>query len=96
MELIFITVGGAILGIAARYSLPGRHKHGSVLIPAIGAGVAALVWVALTWLGMPWDGGWIWLVALLAAGAVSVATAMILAHRRMRSDDEMLERLSRA
>ena len=37
--------------------------------PPIGAGVAAVVWVALTWLGWAWDGGWIWVVSLVAGGA---------------------------
>ena len=41
MELLFVVLGGAILGLAARYSLPRRHTYGSALVPAIGAGVAA-------------------------------------------------------
>jgi len=68
MELLFVVLGGAILGLAARYSLPRRHTYGSALVPAVGAGVAAVVWVALTWLGWAWDGGWIWVVSLVAAG----------------------------
>ena len=36
MELLFVALGGAILGLGARYLLPGRHTHGSVLVPAIG------------------------------------------------------------
>ena len=79
MELLFVVLGGAILGLAARYSLPRRHTYGSALVPAIGTAVAAVVWVALTWLGWAWDGGWIWVVSFVAAGLASVASAVV--HR---------------
>ncbi|UOE45602.1 hypothetical protein [Agromyces larvae] len=95
MELLFVTLGGAILGLAARYGLPRRQTHGTVLVPAIGAGVAAVVWVALTWFGWPWDGGWIWVVSLVAAGAVSALAALLIGPRREQADAELFERLSR-
>ncbi|MRG60758.1 hypothetical protein GE115_12895 [Agromyces sp. CFH 90414] len=95
MELLFITLGGAILGAIARYTLPKRQTYGSVLVPAVGAAVAAVVWVALTWLGWAWDGGWIWVVSLVLAGAASVATALLIAPRRERADAALFERLSR-
>ena len=95
MELLFVVLGGAILGLAARYSLPRRHTYGSALVPAIGAGVAALVWVALTWLGWAWDGGWIWVVSFVAAGLASVATAWLIGPRRERGDAALFERLAR-
>ena len=36
MELLFVALGGAIIGLGARYLLPHRHTHGAVLMPAIG------------------------------------------------------------
>lgn len=95
MELLFVVLGGAILGIAARYALPRRHTHGSALVPAIGAGVAAIVWVALTWLGWPWDGTWIWVVSLAAAGIAAAASAVFIGPRRERADAALFERLAR-
>jgi hypothetical protein len=95
MELLFVVLGGAILGLAARYSLPRRHTYGSALVPAVGAGVAAVVWVALTWLGWAWDGAWIWVVSFVAAGLASVATAWLIGPRRERSDAALFERLAR-
>ncbi|MET0783473.1 MAG: hypothetical protein ABWY53_04025, partial [Leifsonia flava] len=74
MELLFVFLGGAIFGTIARYTLPHRDEHGSVLVPAIGAVVASVVWVALTWLGWAWDGGWIWWVSL-GASVVAVIVA---------------------
>ena len=95
MELMFVVLGGAILGLVARYALPRRHTYGTVLVPAIGAGVAAIVWVALTWLGWPWDGGWIWVASLVAAGAVSAASALLIGPRREHADSALFERLAR-
>ncbi|WP_205649330.1 hypothetical protein [Agromyces sp. LHK192] len=95
MELLFVTLGGAILGAIARYTLPKRHSYGSVLVPAIGAGVAAIVWVALTWLGWAWDGGWIWVVSLVVAGLAAGASALLIAPRREHADAALFERLSK-
>lgn len=96
MELLFVTLGGVLLGLAARYAFPGRSTHGSLLVPSVGAAAAAIVWVALTWAGMPWDGGWIWVLALVSAGLSSAALAVLLGRRRTHSDAEALERASRA
>jgi hypothetical protein len=95
MELLFVALGGAILGLAARYLLPRRHTHGVVLVPAVGTAVAAVVWVALTWLGWAWDGGWIWVVSLAASALASVAASWFVGRARERSDAELFERLAR-
>ncbi|KQM83088.1 hypothetical protein [Agromyces sp. Leaf222] len=95
MELLFVVLGGAILGLGARYLLPLRHTHGVLLIPSIGAGVAAIVWVALTWLGWAWDGGWIWVVSLVVAALASAASAYLIGPKRERADASLFERLSR-
>lgn len=95
MELLFVVLGGALLGLAARYFFPKRHAHGVLLVPAIGAAVAAVAWVALTWLGMAWDAGWIWVVSLSVSALVAAAVALFLGPRRTRSDATLFERLAR-
>ena len=95
MELLFVALGGAILGLAARYALPGRLTHGAVLVPAIGTMVASVVWVALTWFGMPWDGGWIWWVTLGVTALASVAADLALVRTRTAGDEQMLHTLMR-
>lgn len=95
MELLFVTLGGVILGLIARYSLPHRSTHGSVLVPAVGAAVAAVMWVALTWLGWTWDGGWIWWVSLGASVVVAVIVDLWLGRRRTEHDQQMLRTLTR-
>ncbi|TFC51255.1 hypothetical protein [Cryobacterium shii] len=96
MELLFIALGGAVLGLAARYALPGRHTHGSVLVPAIGTMIAAVVWVALTWLGLAWDQGWIWWVTLGVAALASVGADLVVTRSRTRGDERMLHTLMRS
>jgi hypothetical protein len=93
MELLFITLGGVILGLGARYLLPNRDRHGVTLIPAIGAATAAVVWVALTWLGWAWDGGWIWLVSLVVTGLVVVAADLLIGRSRKTHDEQRLQAL---
>jgi hypothetical protein len=93
MELLFVALGGALLGIAARYLLPGRQTHGTVLVPAVGTAVASIVWVALTWLGWTWDDVWIWSVSFILAAAVSVAAGIWLARSRTQGDRRMLHAL---
>lgn len=95
MELLFVALGGALLGLAARYALPRRLTHGSVLVPAVGTGVAALVWIVLTWLGWAWDGGWIWWVSFVVAAGASVVVDVLVGRRREAADLAMLHTLSR-
>ncbi|WP_378146959.1 hypothetical protein ACFJGV_03825 [Cnuibacter sp. UC19_7] len=90
MELLFVTLGGVILGIIARYALPGRGTHGVILVPAVGALASAVLWVALTWLGWPWDGGWIWAVTLVAAGLIVAVVDLVLGRVREEADRRRL------
>lgn len=91
MELLFITLFGAVLGLAARYSLPRRELHGSAAVPALGAMVAAAVWVGLTWAGLPWDGALIWLITLLVTAVAVIMIDLALGRARQRRDDASLE-----
>ena len=93
MELLFIALGGAILGLLARYLLPNRDRHGVMLIPAIGVAVSAVVWVGLTWLGWAWDGGWIWVVTLVVTAVAVVAADVLIGRNRKTHDDERLAAL---
>jgi len=94
MELLFVTLIGAAIGITLRYLVPGRHAYGTLLAPAVGGAVAAVVWSGLTWLGWKFDGGWIWVVSLVAAGLAALALELILPRVRHESDARMLHQLS--
>lgn len=94
MELLFVTIIGAGIGTILRYIIPGRHAYGALLAPAVGGAVAAAVWSGLTWLGWKFDGGWIWVVSLVAAGLAALAVELILPRVRQQADARMLHQLS--
>lgn len=93
MELLFVVLGGAILGILAHVALPASDTRGVVLAPAFGAGVAAVVWEVLTWLGWPADGGWIWVASMVIPAIVCVIVCRRAASVRRRRDTELFDRL---
>ena len=90
MELLFAALAGAVLGLIARYTLPGRSTQGPLLVPTIGTAVAALIWVGLTWLGWAYDGGWIWVVSLTVAALVAAGSQLTLARARNNRDARLM------
>ncbi|MDO7881337.1 hypothetical protein [Antiquaquibacter soli] len=96
MELLFVTVIGAGIGLALRYLLPRRDTYGVLLLPAVSAAATAIVWVALVWVGWTFDGTWIWVASLGAAVIAAVLTAVVLPRRRLQSDESLFARLAGA
>lgn len=94
MEIVYVTVVGAGIGLLLRYVLPGREVYGVALMPALGAAVTAATWAGLTWLGWKADGGWIWVAALGAATVVPLVVALVLSRRRQAADARELHVLS--
>ncbi|MCW4458103.1 hypothetical protein [Microbacterium sp. MPKO10] len=93
MELLFVMLFGVAAGLAARYALPWRTQHGSMLVPAIGTIASAVVWLGLTWLGWAWDGGWIWVVSIAASVVISVGLDLLIGAVRNSRDAAMLTAL---
>lgn len=89
--MILIAAG---LGFIAHYTLPGRDTRGSLLLGSVSAGVAAIIWVSLLWLGFTFDGGWIWLISLVAGGVAALVLALVLPRRRHAADRALLTKLS--
>jgi uncharacterized membrane protein YeaQ/YmgE (transglycosylase-associated protein family) len=94
MELLFVILIAAGIGFIAQYALPGRETRGVLLLGAISAAVAAVVWASLLWLGFTFDGGWIWLISLVAGGLVAIIVAVTVPKRRRVADRAMLTKLS--
>lgn len=95
MELLFVVLGGAIIGLAGRYFLPNRHTHGSALVPAIGVIAASVLWVALTWAGLKWNGGWIWWITLVGTALIVAVADLVVGRVRAANDDRMLHALAK-
>ena len=94
MEIVYVTVVGAGIGLLLRYLLPGREVYGVALLPALGAAVSAATWAGLTWLGWKADGVWIWVAALGAATVLPLVVALVLSKRRQAADARELHVLS--
>jgi hypothetical protein len=94
MEIVYVTVVGAGIGLLLRYLLPGREVYGVALLPALGAALTAATWAGLTWLGWKADGVWIWVAALGAATVVPLVVALVLSKRRQAADARELHVLS--
>lgn len=94
MEIVYVTVVGAGIGLLLRYLLPGREVYGVALLPALAAAVTVAAWAGLTWLGWKADGGWIWLASLGGATVASLVVALVLGRRRHAADARELHVLS--
>jgi len=94
MELLFVVLIGAGLGFLGHYTLPGADTRGTILLGAVAGTVTAIVWVALLWLGFTFDGGWIWVISLVAAGIATLIVALVLPGRRRAADARLLHELS--
>ena len=91
MELIFVTLGGLIIGLIARYSLPNRPLTGAVAIPALATAVACVVWEILTWARLPYNAPWIWVITFVASAVAAVVVNVWISRRRKHSDAEAFE-----
>ncbi|WP_167138953.1 hypothetical protein [Diaminobutyricimonas sp. TR449] len=89
MELLFVAVISAALGLGIRYLIPGRNTYGVVLLPAVATAVGMVVWVALLWLGFTFDGGWIWVISIAAAVLAAGAVALLLPRARHADDTRL-------
>ena len=94
MELVYVTVIGAAIGLLARYVLPGRRTYGLLLLPAAAAAVTSTVWVILVWAGWKFDGGWIWAVSLAAGTITAIVIPLLLPRYRNAQDERLMHHLS--
>jgi O-antigen/teichoic acid export membrane protein len=66
-----------------------------LLVPLVGAAATAGVWAICVWLGLTFDGGFIWVIALVLGPLAALAVALLLPKRRAEADAALLERLMR-
>lgn len=86
MQILLGLILGAVIGLAAHFSLPHREVRGAALAPLAGAAAAAVVWTALTWMGFGVDAPILWLVAVLAPAATVFTLVPLLTRSRLARD----------
>jgi hypothetical protein len=94
MELLFVIVIAAGIGLLVHLITGGRDTHGITLLPGIDAVVTAVVWEGLLWLGWKFDGTWIWVVSLVAGGLTALVFGLVLPRSRRTADRALLTKLS--
>lgn len=95
MELLFVALFGITFGLVGHALLPLRELRGVLLLPFVGTAVGMVLWVALTWAGWKWNGGWIWTVTITVS-ILAVAIVGLLATRlRAHADERLFARLVR-
>lgn len=82
MELAFILVYAAILGLVAPYLGIDLKLIGSIVPGAIALVFGTLSWAALTWVGLPYDEAWIWLIVMLGMPAVMILSVRFMSAKR--------------
>ncbi|MGO1542734.1 MAG: hypothetical protein ACTHXA_00150 [Gulosibacter sp.] len=103
MELFFAGIFSLLIGLAASFLVRPRTVMGSALIPGVGTAVGLAFWVVATWLlkipafsWLAYDRAVIWVLLVVIVAAVVVPMAFTLPRQRVRSDQELLDRLSHA
>lgn len=79
-----------ILGLVAPYIFARSEEYGALLPPAIALAVGSVLWSALTWLGLSYTDGYIWIIVMVVMPLAMVIISSRLAHARIRAREEKL------
>ncbi len=82
MELAFLVIYAAILGLVAPYLGIPTNRMGSLVPAAVSLASGSIIWAVLTWCGLHYDQGWIWVITMLAMPAIMVLGVRRLATSR--------------
>lgn len=66
VEVVFILIYAALLGLVAPYVNPGKKNYGVLIPGAIALAAGSLVWSILVLIGLPDTDGWIWGITMIA------------------------------
>lgn len=82
MELAFILIYAAILGLVAPYLGIDLKVIGSLVPGAIALVFGTLSWAVLTWVGLQYDEAWIWLIVMLGMPAIMILSVRWMSAKR--------------
>lgn len=82
LNLLFIIVYAAILGLVAPYVGVKSSSYGSLVPTALGVVSGSAIWILLTWAGFHYDEVWIWIIVMLGMPAAIWFGAKVIEARR--------------
>ncbi len=89
MELAFILIYGALLGLMAPYLLSGKENYGVLLAPALALIYGFGSWTLLTWLGLSYNDFWIWAISMLGMPVVMILGVRFIRARRLSHEKQV-------
>lgn len=95
MELVLIVTAAGIIGLAARYSIPGRDRHGLALMPTTAIMIGSIAWTLCIWVGLSAITPWPWVISLGLTTLGVIAQGIILPKRRDAADQALWDSLTR-
>jgi len=95
MELVLVITFAGLLGLALRYIVPGRERHGFAVMPSAGVIVGSLGWLIAIWVGLDASGPWGWVLALGLALVGTIALGIVMPRRRTQADEALWSELTR-
>ena len=88
MQIVLALIIGAVVGVAVHFLAGGRPTRGAALAPFLGAGLAGLIWLILTWAGLGIDSIWLWLSPLVVSWLAWPIVAFLARRRRAHDQKE--------
>lgn len=82
LNILFIVIYAGILGLVAPYVGVKSEHYGSYVPTALAVTSGSVLWILLTWVGMPHDQVWIWLIVMLGMPASMWFVSNVIAARR--------------
>ncbi|MFT6534814.1 MAG: hypothetical protein ACJAS7_000852 [Alpinimonas sp.] len=95
MELLFVALGGAIIGLVAHYVIPGQVRRGVVVLPALGTVLISVVWEGLTWAGLAYSDFVIWGITFAVTIIAVCGLGITFSRRRTSADDLFFSSMSK-
>ncbi|MEO0048943.1 MAG: hypothetical protein RL556_275 [Actinomycetota bacterium] len=66
MEIAFLVVYAVIIALVTPYIIGESQFYGKLVPASLALVWGALVWSILTWVGMPYDQAWIWIITMFS------------------------------
>lgn len=82
LNIFFIVIYAGILGLVAPYVGVKSEHYGSYVPTGLAVVSGSVLWILLTWVGMPYDQAWIWIIVMLGMPAAMWFGGKLIEKRR--------------